>query len=128
MIVGYIFKMPGCPSCENAANALSQIKTIPGISWQEIIITDKSNELAMKYAIENVPTVVIHKDNIIHQYKYSSIMNGQAYTSINGIPSSGSGSETFDPTDGQAPAAQASSNKIIPIVIGLALLYIFLKK
>lgn len=127
MILGYIFKMPGCPSCENASSALSQIKSIPGISWQEVIITDRSNSLAMKYAIENVPTVVIHKDNIIHQYKYSSIMNGQAYTSINGIPSSGSGSETYNP-DGQAPTAQASSSKIIPIVIGLALLYIFLKK
>lgn len=119
--------MPGCPSCENAATALSQIKTIPGISWQEVIITDRTNSLAMKYAIENVPTVIVQKDNIIHQYKYTSIMNGQAYTSIKGIPSSGSGSETFDPTNGQAPAAQASSNKIIPIVIGLALLYIIFK-
>ncbi len=127
MILGYIFKMPGCPSCENAASALSQIKTIPGISWQEIIIKDKSNQLAMKYAIENVPTVIVQKDNIIHQYKYTSIMNGQAYKSINGLPSSGSGSETFDPADGQAPAAQASSNKIIPIVIGLTLLYIIFK-
>lgn len=127
MILGYIFKMPGCPSCENAATALSQIKTIPGISWQEIIIKDKSNQLAMKYAIENVPTVIVQKDNIIHQYKYTSIMNGQAYSSIKGIPSSGSGSETFDPTDGQTPTAQASSSKIIPIVIGLTILYLIFK-
>lgn len=126
MILGYIFKMPGCPSCENASAALSQIKSIPGISWQEVIITDRSNSLAMKYAIENVPTVVIHKDNIIHQYKYSSIMNGQAYTSINGIPSSGSGSETYNP-DGQAPTAQASSSKIIPILVALGLIYIIFK-
>lgn len=120
--------MPGCPSCENAASALSQIKTIPGISWQEIIIKDKSNQLAMKYAIENVPTVIVQKDNIIHQYKYSSIMNGQAYTSINGIPSNESGSETFDPTDNIGPSEEASSSKIIPIGIGLALLlYIIFK-
>jgi thioredoxin 1 len=77
------FSAKGCGPCKNLSPIFNEVRSeMPDVSFQEVDV-DQSPDLAIKYNVRGVPTIVIEKDNQEVTRKSGLIMNAALTHLIN---------------------------------------------
>jgi thioredoxin 1 len=77
------FSATWCGPCKALSPIFNEVKSqMPDVSFQEIDI-DQNSDLAIKYNVRGVPTIVIEKDNQEVTRKSGIIMNAALTQLIN---------------------------------------------